>query len=247
MRHDISTHDPRDVIRNIAPGEDGIWRTLVNSAVHIRKQATTTCFGVEDACSGLAPPKPLHRRGRRDRRHPRACPSSTSGAATDTSPRCCMSRALRTIPWNWRIGCNARARPPRARAGIDRRSRFPYRSIGGDRARSTSSSTFRTTRRVDPLVTPPALRRIGRIYATVPAHAWLWSSADDHAGHQRRYSKRHHRTLPRVRLRAGACVVLISAVAGADAALKRVLLERLCVDNATTPDRAKSEHGAVNR
>lgn len=29
----------------------------------------------------------------------------------------------------------------------------------------------------------------GRIYASVPAHAWLWSAEDDFAGHQRRYSE----------------------------------------------------------
>jgi hypothetical protein len=29
----------------------------------------------------------------------------------------------------------------------------------------------------------------GRIYATVPAHAWLWSPEDDYAGHHRRYSE----------------------------------------------------------
>ena len=49
MRHDISTHDPRDVIRNIAPGEDGIWRTPGNSAVHYPEAGHDTCFGVEDA------------------------------------------------------------------------------------------------------------------------------------------------------------------------------------------------------
>jgi SAM-dependent methyltransferase len=28
----------------------------------------------------------------------------------------------------------------------------------------------------------------GRVYVTVPAHRWLWSSADDRAGHYRRYT-----------------------------------------------------------
>lgn len=30
----------------------------------------------------------------------------------------------------------------------------------------------------------------GRLYITVPAHRWLWSSADDYAGHYRRYTRR---------------------------------------------------------
>jgi len=30
----------------------------------------------------------------------------------------------------------------------------------------------------------------GRLYISVPAHRWLWSSADDYAGHYRRYSRR---------------------------------------------------------
>jgi len=29
----------------------------------------------------------------------------------------------------------------------------------------------------------------GRIYVSVPAHAWLWSAEDEYAGHQRRYSE----------------------------------------------------------
>jgi len=35
----------------------------------------------------------------------------------------------------------------------------------------------------------------GKIYVTVPAHRWLWSSADDKAGHFRRYTTRQLRTL----------------------------------------------------
>ena len=32
------------------------------------------------------------------------------------------------------------------------------------------------------------IRPLGRLYVTVPAHRWLWSAADDEAGHFRRYS-----------------------------------------------------------
>ena len=35
----------------------------------------------------------------------------------------------------------------------------------------------------------------GKIYVTVPAHRWLWSSADDKAGHFRRYTTGQLRTL----------------------------------------------------
>lgn len=35
----------------------------------------------------------------------------------------------------------------------------------------------------------------GLLYLTVPAHAWLWSRNDEHAGHQRRYSPRRLRAL----------------------------------------------------
>ena len=42
------THDPRDVIRNIAPGEDGIWRTPGIPLSIILKQANTPASGVED-------------------------------------------------------------------------------------------------------------------------------------------------------------------------------------------------------
>ncbi|MBN1588324.1 MAG: class I SAM-dependent methyltransferase [Pirellulales bacterium] len=35
-----------------------------------------------------------------------------------------------------------------------------------------------------------ALRPGGLLYATVPAHRWLWSQSDDTAGHYRRYSRK---------------------------------------------------------
>jgi SAM-dependent methyltransferase len=35
-----------------------------------------------------------------------------------------------------------------------------------------------------------ALMPGGRLYVTVPAHPWLWSEADRHAGHFRRYTRR---------------------------------------------------------
>jgi SAM-dependent methyltransferase len=35
-----------------------------------------------------------------------------------------------------------------------------------------------------------ALSAGGMLYATVPAHAWLWSSSDSHAEHYRRYNRR---------------------------------------------------------
>lgn len=35
----------------------------------------------------------------------------------------------------------------------------------------------------------------GRIYLSVPAHSWLWSAEDDHAGHYRRYDTASLRTV----------------------------------------------------
>jgi SAM-dependent methyltransferase len=53
------------------------------------------------------------------------------------------------------------------------------------------------------------LRPDGRLVINVPAHAWLWSSADVHLGHQRRYD----RTMLREELRAaGFSPVLLGHV-----------------------------------
>ena len=41
----------------------------------------------------------------------------------------------------------------------------------------------------------PLLAGGGKLYLTVPCHAWLWSGADVHAGHFRRHTERSLRTL----------------------------------------------------
>jgi len=84
----------------------------------------------------------------------------------------------------------------------------------------------------------------GKIYVTVPAHRWLWSSADDKAGHFRRYTPGQLRTLFR---QCGYDVGLCSYYfwpLPAPMLLLRTLPERLGLrrDSGRTQGRVAAEH-----
>lgn len=82
----------------------------------------------------------------------------------------------------------------------------------------------------------------GMFYSTVPAHAWLWSGADDAAGHFRRYTLDSYRALLAERFE----LVYASYFFGAlvlPAALMRALPYRLGRRAPPSADEAAREHG----
>lgn len=246
-RDDSSMNDPRDVIRNIVPSKDGIWRTPGNSAVSYPEGGHDTCFGVEDTSFWFAhrnrciaavvsrfPPPP-------------GLPIVDVGGGNGYVAKMLHGLGHRTIlvePGDSGVR-NARGRglPELVQASTEDLDFVPE-SVG-------AIGLFDVVEHIpDDVAAIRSFHRLlapqGRIYATVPAHAWLWSSADDHAGHQRRYTKR---SISELFLDCGFTPDFASYYfwpLPAPMLLKRVFLERLAGtrDNAA---RAKSEHGAASR
>lgn len=247
MAHDDnSTNDPRDVIRNVVQGDDGIWRTPGNSSVSYSEEGHDTCFGVEDNSFWFAhrnrciaavvsrfPPPP-------------GLPIVDVGGGNGYVARMLHGLGHRTIlvePGDSGVR-NARGRglPELVQAATDDLDFVPgsVGAIGVFDVVEHIPDDAAAIRSFHRLLAPQ-----GRIYATVPAHAWLWSSADEHAGHQRRYTKR---SLARLFAECGFEPSFASYYFWALPApmlVKRVLLERMAGkrDNA---GRAKSEHGAAS-
>jgi SAM-dependent methyltransferase len=245
FRDDNSMNDPRDVIRNVVLGEDGIWRTPGNSVVSYPQGGHDTCFGVEDTSFWFAhrnrciaavvsrfPPPPT-------------LPVVDVGGGNGYVARMLHGMGHRTIlvePGDSGVR-NARARglPELVQASTDDLDFAPgsVGAIGLFDVIEHIPDDAATLRSFHRLLAPQ-----GRIYATVPAHAWLWSSADVHAGHQRRYTKRG---IADLFLGCGFEPSFASYYfwpLPAPMLLKRVLIERMAGrrDNA---GRAKSEHGAA--
>ncbi len=87
----------------------------------------------------------------------------------------------------------------------------------------------------------------GHVYVTVPALRWLWSSDDDYAGHQRRYSRS---TLAHALARAGFDVRFVSYFFSAlvpPLFLLRTLPSALGLRKVTTPKDAVGHHSAGGR
>ena len=187
---DATMNDPRDVIRNIVPGEDGVWRPPGTSAVSYSEGGHDTCFGLEDgsfwfrhrnrciaAVVSRFPP-------------PHGLPVLDVGGGNGYVAKMLHANGHRTIlvePGDSGIR-NARARglPELVQASTDDLDIVPG-SIG-------AIGVFDVVEHIpDDEAALRSFHRIlapgGRLYATVPAHAWLWSSADEHAGHKRRYTK----------------------------------------------------------
>ena len=247
MHDDRSMNDPRDVIRNVVPGEDGIWRTPGNSAVSYPEGGHDTCFGVEDtsfwfahrnrciaAVASRFPPPP-------------GLPVVDVGGGNGYVARMLHGMGHRTIlvePGESGVR-NARARglPELVQASTDDLDFVPgsVGAIGLFDVVEHIPDDAAAIRSFHRLLAPQ-----GRIYATVPAHAWLWSSADDHAGHQRRYTKRGIANLFSECGFEPAFVSYYFWPLPAPMLAKRVLLERM-VGKRNQAVRAKSEHGAAGR
>ena len=240
-------NDPRDVIRGIVLGPDGVWRPSGRSAVSYPAEGHDTCFALEDhsfwfrhrnrCIAGVVSRFPP----------PQGLPLIDVGGGNGYVAKMLHESGLRTIlvePGASGL-YNARKRglPELVQASTDDLEFVP-RSIGAiglfDVIEHIPDDEA-ALRALHPILAPG-----GMIYATVPAHAWLWSSADEHAGHQRRYTRRSLEDLFR---NCGYEPVFVSYYfwpLPAPMLFKRVLLERFSRrrDHA---DRAQSEHATTSR
>ncbi len=83
----------------------------------------------------------------------------------------------------------------------------------------------------------------GMFYSTVPAHTWLWSVADDEAGHFRRYTTRSYGQLLSKRFDVLYMSYFFRPLV-LPIALQRSLPYRLGRRKATSPSEVAREHGA---
>ncbi len=190
MRHDISTNDPRDVIRNVALAADGVWRPTGKSTVSYPEEGHDTRFGLEEGSFWFAHRNRCIAAVVSRYEPPHGLPILDVGGGNGFVARMLHGMGYRTIlvePGDSGIR-NARARglPGLVQASTDDLDILPG-SVG-------AIGLFDVIEHIpDDAAALRAFHRMlapgGRVYVTVPAHAWLWSSADDHAGHQRRYTK----------------------------------------------------------
>lgn len=191
-----SMNDPRDVIRNVALAADGVWRPPGKSTVSYPEEGHDTCFGLEDGSFWFAHRNRCIAAVVSRHKPPHGLPIVDVGGGNGYVARMLHENGHRTIlvePGDSGVR-NARARglPELVQASTDDLDILPG-SVGG-------IGLFDVLEHIpDDAAALRAFHRMlapgGRIYATVPAHAWLWSSADEHAGHQRRYTKQGLRDL----------------------------------------------------
>ena len=177
----------RQSIRNIALGEDGVWRPPGHSAVSYPDEGHDSCHGVEDdsfwfahrnrciaaVVENFAPPAGM-------------AFADVGGGNGFVSQMLCRLGLRTTLIEPGEAGIrHARERGLRelVQASIVDLDVVPgsFGAIG----------LFDVIERIEDDADAlrclrPMLAEGGRIYATVPAHAWLWSSVDVDAGHFRR-------------------------------------------------------------
>lgn len=180
---------PSGFIDNIKRDEDGVWRTTVRSTVSYPDEGHDACHGVEDGSFWFA-----HRNrciaGAIQRHPPPAdLPFADVGGGNGFVAALIRQLGYRVVliePGESGIA-HARERgiEELVQASIVDLSVRPG-SLG---AIGLFDVLEHIERDVDALRSLRAmLAKGGRIFATVPAHRWLWSSVDEDAGHFRRYT-----------------------------------------------------------
>jgi SAM-dependent methyltransferase len=180
-----------DIFTNATPGADGIWRTERQSPVSYGDEGHENCIGVEERSFWFA-----HRNrciAAAIQRHPPdpALPFIDAGGGNGVVAAMIRGLGYRVVlvePGASGIR-NARGR------GLTELVQASIADIKVTQGSLGAIGIFDVLEHIPD--DAAALRSLhgmlakgGRIYATVPAHRWLWSSADVDAGHFRRYTRR---------------------------------------------------------
>lgn len=185
---------PSEFIDNIRVGDDGVWRTTVRSTVSYPDEGHDSCHGVEDGSFWFA-----HRNrciAGAIRRHP---PPATRPFADVGGGNGFVAAMIRQLGYRVVLIEPGASGIAHARErGIDE---LVQASIVDLEVRPGSLGAIGLFDVIEHIERDAeALRSLrgmlaedGRIFATVPAHRWLWSSVDREAGHFRRYTVRQLR------------------------------------------------------
>jgi SAM-dependent methyltransferase len=187
---DPETLDPSEFITNISQGPDGVWRPNGVSAVSYPAHGHDDCMGVEDSSFWF-----LHRNrciAAVVERHPpqQGRPFADVGGGNGFVARMLHDLGYRMLliePGETGIR-NARGRglPGLVNAATDDLDivQESLGAVGLFDVIEHIPDDEAALRSFLPLLAPG-----GMVYATVPAHRWLWTSIDEEAGHQRRYTR----------------------------------------------------------
>jgi SAM-dependent methyltransferase len=181
---------PADFIANVVPGDDGVWRTPDCQAVSYPADGHDACLGVEDRSfwfeHRLRCIEAMVARHAPDRARPFLDVGGGNGF---------VAARLQALGWR------AVLVEPGARGVANARGRGVrdlVQAATGDLEIAPGSigaaglfDVLEHLERPEDVLRSlhAALAPGGRVFATVPAHAWLWSSVDVQAGHFRRYSR----------------------------------------------------------
>ena len=187
---------PLQFIRNIALDQDGVWRPPGRSAVSYPDEGHDSCHGVEEGSFWFRHRNRCIAALVRRFPPPEGLPLADVGGGNGFVSQMLSGLGLRTVliePGEAGIRhASERGLGELVQASIADLDVVPatlgaiglfdvIEHIEHDR------DMLRSLR--------PMLANGGRIYATVPAHAWLWSSVDVDAGHYRRYTSDRLRAL----------------------------------------------------
>jgi SAM-dependent methyltransferase len=192
----IDGPSPAQCIRNIALGADGIWRPPGHSAVSYPDEGHDSCHGVEDGSFWFRHRNRCIAALVGNFQPPPALPFADIGGGNGFVSQMLSGLGLRTVliePGESGIRhARERGLAELVQASIVDLDVIPA-SLG---AIGLFDVVEHIEQDADALRSlRPMLADGGRIYATVPAHAWLWSSVDVDAGHFRRYTSGQLRRL----------------------------------------------------
>lgn len=186
----------QQAIRNIALGDDGVWRPPGNSAVSYPDEGHDSCHGVEDDSFWFAHRNRCIAAMVENFPPPPGLAFADVGGGNGFVSQMLCKLGIRTIliePGESGIR-HARERGVRelVQASIVDLDVVPgaFGAIGLFDVIEHIEDDAGALRSLRPM-----LAAGGRIHATVPAHAWLWSSIDADAGHFRRYTATNFRRL----------------------------------------------------
>lgn len=180
---------PLQSIRNITRGDDGVWRPPGNSAVSYPDEGHDSCHGVEDGSFWFAHRNRCIAAMVENFPLPSGLAFADVGGGNGFVSQMLCNLGIRTIliePGESGIR-HARERgvPDLVQGSIVDLDVVPgaFGAIGLFDVIEHIEDDADALRSLRPM-----LATGGRIYATVPAHSWLWSSVDVDAGHFRRYT-----------------------------------------------------------
>ncbi len=199
--------DLRNLIANVERGEDGVWRASSHARVSYPDEGHDSCYGVEDDSFWFAHRNRCIAATILNDPPDRTLPFADIGGGNGYVAQEISSPGFRVIliePGSSGIA-HARAR------GLDELVMASIVDLDVAPGAFGAIGLFDVLEHIED--DAAALRSLhsmladgGKVYATVPAHSWLWSSVDTEAGHFRRYTRDEvHSLLTRCGFDVGLC------------------------------------------